>query len=62
MNREDYQMGKYKIQIKVDLVECSDDSKEYELRKENNGSSMGKGDGSQVPMHSHIYHILVRFS
>lgn len=32
-------MGKYKIQIKVDLVECSDDSKEYELRKENNGSS-----------------------
>ena len=31
-------MGKYKVQVKVELIECNDDAKDHDLRQEKNGS------------------------
>ena len=31
-------MGKYKVQVKVELIECNDDAKEHEPKKEEDGS------------------------
>lgn len=31
-------MGKYKIQVKVELIECNDDVQDHDLRQEKNGS------------------------
>ncbi|MFV9691743.1 MAG: hypothetical protein ACNY01_12365 [Desulfobacteria bacterium] len=31
-------MGKYKVQVQVELIECNDDAKDHDLRQEKNGS------------------------
>lgn len=31
-------MGKYKVQVKVELIECNDDAKDHDLKQEKNGS------------------------
>ena len=31
-------MGKYKIQVKVELIECNGDAKEHDLKQEKDGS------------------------
>jgi len=31
-------MGKYKVRVKVELVECDDSAKEHNLKKEEDGS------------------------
>jgi hypothetical protein len=31
-------MGKYKVQVKVELIECNDDAKEHDPQKEKDGS------------------------
>jgi len=31
-------MGKYKVKVKIELVECNNDAKEHDPKKEKNGS------------------------
>ena len=31
-------MGKYKVQVKVELIECNDDAKDHDLKQEKNGN------------------------